>query len=55
MLGQSILPLYKNATKAVINDQKLYKVLAGIDLIRVGKAKEVRLAVRDNHNPAVKY
>jgi hypothetical protein len=47
MLGQSILPLYKNATKAVINDQKLYKVLAGIDLIRVGKAKEVRIALEE--------
>jgi hypothetical protein len=44
-VGQTILPLYKNASKAAMNDHKLYKQLSSIDLIRVGKAREVNLAL----------
>jgi hypothetical protein len=45
--GQTILPLYKNAPKASQADQKLYKMLAGIDIIRVGKNREIAVALQE--------
>lgn len=42
--GQAIEPLYKNALKAVEEDQNLYDLLALIDVFRVGKPREVNLA-----------
>jgi hypothetical protein len=42
--GQAVEPLYKNLTKAVKEDQKLYEMLALIDAFRVGRAREINLA-----------
>jgi hypothetical protein len=43
--GQSILPLYPSAVKAVQNDTQLYELLAMVDAIRVGRAREKNLAI----------
>lgn len=45
--GLSIQPLYKSVPFACNNDQKLYKLLAGIDIIRVGKTRELKLALEE--------
>lgn len=45
--GQMILPLYKNASKASQTDQSLYKMLAGIDIIRVGRNREIAVALQE--------
>ena len=43
--GQSIVPLYQNQVMAVLNDEKLYNMLALVDSIRVGKVRESQKAV----------
>ncbi|MEN9743736.1 MAG: hypothetical protein RLZZ65_1541 [Bacteroidota bacterium] len=43
--GQAIAPLYKTVTKAIENDQTLYQLLALVDIIRVGKARERQMAI----------
>lgn len=43
--GQSIIPLYSSVTKAVGEDKVLYKYLALVDSIRVGRAREKKLAI----------
>ena len=45
--GESIEPLYKNLPKAALNDEKLYELLALVDAIRVGKAREQELAKKE--------
>lgn len=47
MRGLAIEPLYKSVTKAVKKDEALYKLLASIDLIRVGKTRETKLAIEE--------
>ena len=42
--GLSIEPLYANQVKAVREDEKLYKLLALIDVIRVGRTRETKIA-----------
>jgi len=42
--GQSITPLYPTAPKASIEDRKLYELLALIDAIRIGNAREKELS-----------
>jgi hypothetical protein len=42
--GQAIEPLYKTVTKAILQDSLLYELLALIDSIRIGKARERNLA-----------
>lgn len=44
--GLSIKPLYKGVTKAVLNDQTLHMLLAAIDIIRVGKVRELNMALQ---------
>lgn len=44
--GLSILPLYKNAVKAANNDPLIYQLLASIDIIRVGRAREISKALK---------
>ncbi|WP_323815928.1 hypothetical protein [Cellvibrio sp. NN19] len=44
--GQSILPLFKSVPKAVKQDPELYKLLALVDAIRLGNARETQLAVQ---------
>lgn len=43
--GLAILPLYKGVTNAVSHDKELHKLLAAIDIIRVGKVREKKLAL----------
>ena len=43
--GQSILPLYKGVTIAAQNDEDLYKLLAGIDILRIGRPREINAAL----------
>lgn len=45
--GQAISPLYKNVVKAVKNDLELHELLALVDAIRVGRARERNLAVEE--------
>ena len=45
--GQAIEPLYPTVVQAVSNDQLLYEMLALVDAIRVGNAREVNLAVNE--------
>ncbi len=47
MRGLAIQPLYKSVVKAVKKDEALYKLLAGIDIIRVGKTRETKLALEE--------
>ncbi|MGK7393296.1 MAG: hypothetical protein ACNS62_01945 [Candidatus Cyclobacteriaceae bacterium M3_2C_046] len=43
--GQSILPLYPSIPQAALKDEKLYELLALVDTLRVGRAREKELAV----------
>ncbi len=42
--GLQIEPLYSNAPKAALQDEVLYKLFASIDILRVGRVREVTLA-----------
>ncbi len=43
--GQSIVPLYPTVPQAVLKDQVLHKLLALVDALRVGRARERELAL----------
>lgn len=43
--GQSIAPLYPSVIKAAQADARLYHLLTLVDALRVGKAREIELAV----------
>jgi hypothetical protein len=45
MRGLAIVPLYKGAPRAVKEDEELHKMLAAIDILRVGKAREIKVAL----------
>lgn len=45
--GQSILPLYPSVVAAIKEDAVLYELLALIDAIRVGRAREKELAIQE--------
>lgn len=45
--GQAIEPLAKTVTKAVKQDETLYKLLALTDVIRVGKTRELKIALQE--------
>ena len=45
--GLAIQPLYPSLVKAVKKDELLYKLLAAIDMIRVGRAREINLAIEE--------
>lgn len=45
--GQAISPLYKSIPAACKKDPRLYEMLALIDALRVGRAREVELAKED--------
>jgi len=47
MRGLAIQPLYKNVVKAVKQDELLYKSLASIDIIRVGRTRELKVAIEE--------
>jgi len=48
--GLSIIPLYKGVTKAIKTDDELYILLAAIDIIRVGRTRELKVALDILHN-----
>ena len=45
--GQAIEPLHKGVVEAATQDQVLYKLLASIDIVRVGKVREIKLALEE--------
>lgn len=45
--GVAVAPLYAGAVKAAQADQKLYALLALVDAVRIGKARERNLAERE--------
>ena len=45
--GQAIEPLYPTIVQAVDSDPRLYEMVALVDAIRVGKSREVNLAVEE--------
>jgi len=45
--GLSITPLYKDVVKAVQKDTKLYQMLALLDIIRVGRLRELDIAIKE--------
>ena len=45
--GHSILPLYPSVPEAALKDEKLYELLALADALRVGRARERALAVKE--------
>jgi len=47
VLGQAIEPFYANQVKAIQEDDELYKLLALLDVIRVGKIREKIIAEKE--------
>lgn len=45
--GLSIEPLYPNQVQAIQEDAVLYKILALLDVIRVGRVREISIAVNE--------
>ncbi|MGA8501890.1 MAG: hypothetical protein WB683_10100 [Candidatus Sulfotelmatobacter sp.] len=45
--GNALLPLYKNAPEAALRDPRLYELLALVDAIRDGRAREREIAVQE--------
>lgn len=48
--GYSFLPLYKSVPKAAARDEKLYELLALLDAIRDGRARERDFAAKSIHS-----
>ncbi len=48
--GQSIVPLYNSVPEAALNDPKLHELLALTDALRIGKAREKALALKELKN-----
>jgi hypothetical protein len=47
MRGLAIQPLYGSVVKAVKQDEILYTLLASIDIVRVGRTRELRVAIEE--------
>ena len=45
--GQAIEPLYKTIPDAVQEDPLLYELLVIVDTIRVGRAREIKIAIKE--------
>jgi predicted transcriptional regulator len=45
--GLAVEPLYKGIIKASERDEWLYKMLACVDVIRVGKSREIKIAIEE--------
>lgn len=45
--GHSIIPLYPTVPEAALKDAKLYELLALVDALRVGRAREKELALAE--------
>lgn len=50
VIGQAIEPFYPNQIKAVLHDENLYKLLALLDVIRVGRVREIQFATKEIKN-----
>jgi hypothetical protein len=48
--GLSIEPFYPNQIKAIRDDAELYKALALLDVIRVGRQREINIAISELRN-----
>jgi hypothetical protein len=48
--GQSIIPLYLSVPEAAIKDAKLHELLALVDALRVGRAREKEIATKELTN-----
>ena len=46
-MGQAVTPLYRTVTFAIKGDEKLYSYLALVDAIRIGSAREMRVASKE--------
>jgi hypothetical protein len=60
IMGLMIEPFYSKQAEGVIEDQMHYKLLALVDVIRVGKVREIKYAVAElkkmiSHEPSHKY
>lgn len=47
MIGHELLPFYPKQVEAVKKDEDLYKLLALVDVIRVGKVREIKVALNE--------
>jgi hypothetical protein len=45
--GQAIEPLYKTVPEIVRNDSSLYKLLVIVDIFRIGRARELKIAIKE--------
>ena len=45
--GVALDPLYGKQVEAVKNDEQLYKLLALVDVLRIGRVREIKLAVAE--------
>ncbi|MCF8274949.1 MAG: hypothetical protein K9I95_14075 [Flavobacteriaceae bacterium] len=45
--GQAITPLYPSIIEAVLKDDKLHELLALVDALRVGRAREKEMAIKE--------
>ena len=45
--GHSIIPLYSSVPEAALRDHQLYELLALVDAIRVGRAREREIAIKE--------
>lgn len=45
--GQAVSPLYSNVTQAIRHDPQLYEMLALLDAVRVGRAREQKIAIEE--------
>jgi hypothetical protein len=53
--GNSIVPLYANLPKIVENEQNLYEFLTIVDTLRVGKSREIEIAIKELDNRLANY
>ena len=55
MRGAAITPLYKTVPAAVAKDDILYKLLALVDTLRIGRAREVEIAKEELKSILAEY
>jgi hypothetical protein len=53
--GYSFAPLHKNVPQAALKDRRLYELLALVDALRDGRARERELAARELKNRLEKH
>jgi len=47
LIGQAIDPLYKTVPELIVTENALYELLALTDVLRIGRAREVNLAIEE--------